>query len=288
MHVLVHLITSESRSNLEEGQREQQGEGKKNGSIGSIRSRVHESEWLRLFFRVFTSRGTLKDAVLELDCVRGRVGAASVRLGGLLCRVGRRHLGLVDETQQEEGYVVWAPVARVRRHRRPIAALHQALPQLEVHAALQLHWKTQRGASSANTHRPTNATVWWSGLTWCLVCGRSGPSHGGQAVRRLALRPLFLLLLRAGASLQPDGHGGLAVGAGEAREEDAADAFADTRRSCDEGGERRRVSGTTDGEESSHLYSLDPGCDDVTEFKERNYMEQRIDITKHSHHLFIM
>lgn len=29
MHVLVHLITSESRSNLEEGQREQQGEGKK-------------------------------------------------------------------------------------------------------------------------------------------------------------------------------------------------------------------------------------------------------------------
>ncbi|TNN54660.1 hypothetical protein EYF80_035142 [Liparis tanakae] len=82
------------------------------------------------------------------------------------------------EGQQEEGDVVRAPVARVRGHRRPVAALHQTLPQLEVHAPLQLHcgtgtetverpyadWLSVRFCSSSSTlttpSRPKETEGW--------------------------------------------------------------------------------------------------------------------------------
>lgn len=67
----------------------------------------------------------------------------SVWLRCIFCRVRGWRLLLVYEGQQEECYVMWAPVARVWGHRWPIATLHQTLSELKVDASLQLHCETQ-------------------------------------------------------------------------------------------------------------------------------------------------
>lgn len=73
-----------------------------------------------------------------LVCSNPCFGKASVRLQALLCGLRQALAGFVDEREQEEGDVVRAPVAGVRGHSRPVSALHQTLPQLEVNAPLQL------------------------------------------------------------------------------------------------------------------------------------------------------
>jgi len=87
-------------------------------------------------------------------------------------------------------------------------------------------WRTRVGclpwSFGAGTSKPT----------WRVSDGRGGPDHGGEAVRRLAFSPLLLLFLHAHHSLQSQRDRGLAVGAGEPREEDASDALSDARRSC--------------------------------------------------------
>lgn len=122
-------------------------------------------------------------------------------------------------------------------HRRPVAALHQALAELEVDASLQLHCKHINRVVRTLCDLMTDCLLCGcfgvdpGELTRCVGDGGGGPGHGGQAVRRLALCALLLLFLGVGASFQAQGDGGLAVGAREAGEEDAADALPYARRS---------------------------------------------------------
>lgn len=78
-----------------------------------------------------------------------------------------------------------------------------------------------------------------SELTGCVSSGGGGSSHGGQAICRLTLCALLLLFLSARCTLEAQRHRRLAVGAGEAGEEDAADALSDARCSCGWEYERR-------------------------------------------------
>lgn len=111
--------------------------------------------------------------------------SASVWLRHVRGCLRAQRLLLVYERQQEKCDVMRAPVARVRGHRRPIAALHQALSQLKVHPLLQLHWKTEdrrhRALRIKKKKRPICLTT--AVLTGGVSGGGGGPSYGGEPVR---------------------------------------------------------------------------------------------------------
>lgn len=156
--------------------------------------------------------------------------SASVWLWGVCCCIRAQRLLLVYEIQQEKCDVVWAPIACVRGHCRPVAALHQTLSELEVHSLLQLHWKTRKASPRVQKNRsicPITAV-----LTWCVSSGGGGPSYGWEPICRLAFCLLWLLFLSVCSTLQTWRHRGLTVGARETGKEDSSDAFADTGRSC--------------------------------------------------------
>lgn len=120
------------------------------------------------------TRSWIQDTIQVFMCCNKC--ASSVWLWGIFRRVRGWRLLLVYEGQQEECYVMGAPVACVWGHRWPIATLHQTLPELKVNASLQLQW--------------------------CVSSGWGGSSHGGEAVCRLAFCPLLLLFLSVWASLK--------------------------------------------------------------------------------------
>lgn len=219
--------------------------------------------------------GPLKDTVVELGCVCG--GRVSRRLSparpspppgwtaaSWACRWSWAGRGLCHVSTSSP--CATSPPTNSGSPPGPPAARSPCGAPAPLEDTAERRVKSNTHTHARARQKPDCLT---STLTWWLVCGRSGPGHGGQAVRRLALRPLLLLLLRASPSLQADGHRGLAVGAGETREEDAADAFADARRSCDEYGEGQRVRVMNDEYESSNLYSIGLGWADVMEFKEK-------------------
>lgn len=143
---------------------------------------------------------------------------------------------LVYESQEEQGNIRWAPVSCVWGDRRPVAALHQAFPQFKIDASLQLHWNESTGLEEVFKRALSRVQVKTGTtdrlgqcecavirkktkkheLTWCIGGGRSGPDHGGEAVRWLALDPLLLFFLYRRPPLSSQGNGWLAVGAGEA------------------------------------------------------------------------
>lgn len=135
--------------------------------------------------------------------------AASVRFCSVFSRSAGYGLLFVYEGQQEESYVMWAPVACVRGHRRPVAALHQTLAKLEVDPPLQLHCKRTPRYSPAVKKSHLLQTEPYDYFLLCssnkptrLQSGRSGPSHHREAVGRLAFWVLLLLFLSTCSPLQ--------------------------------------------------------------------------------------
>lgn len=55
----------------------------------------------------------------------------------------RKLLWSVHKGEEKQSHIIGAPVGCVWGHSWPIAALHQALPQLKVDASLQFHWNTE-------------------------------------------------------------------------------------------------------------------------------------------------
>lgn len=127
--------------------------------INDCQVRKELSHWkiIAIYFQQILTLHAFKYKIINVCCVltvgpnedtdvhllKQRQASASVWLWRLCSCVAARRLLLVYESQQEKCDVVWAPVACVRGHRRPVAALHEALSELEVDPPLQLHWKTE-------------------------------------------------------------------------------------------------------------------------------------------------
>lgn len=128
---------------------------KKKSSVGEV---CKDEKWINNASGVL-SRGDLVCHVTPVRsvcvCVCCNQCAASVWFWSVFSGGAGYWLLFVYEGQQEQSYVMWAPVACVRGHRRPVAALHQTLAELKVDTPLQLHCKTTKLQCSPAVKRTT-------------------------------------------------------------------------------------------------------------------------------------
>lgn len=95
----------------------------------------------------------------------------SLRFIRLFLTLSWRWRLLVYESQQEECYVVWAPVACVWGNSWPVTTLHQTFSELKVDASFQLHCRTNTDAVKLHaSSEPTSVSVLWTGVQTHVTC----------------------------------------------------------------------------------------------------------------------
>lgn len=139
--------------------------------------------------------------------------AASVWFWSVFGWGSGRCLLFIYEGQQEECDVMWAPVACVWGHCRPVTALHQTLAELKVDPPLQLHCRIKARCFIVMKWQccPSFWETTWrflqtksstaEKLTW-FNSRRSRPGHTGETVGWLAFWVLFLLFLSICSALK--------------------------------------------------------------------------------------